>query len=357
VTPSRTFSFSEAPVLHIRLEDMDILLFTAQIMNNLRLATAAGVCLGLTAMISGSTAESWMSFGHAITTGDRGHLVSVLEERKLPMRFTWVACHPNCRGWVAAVGVVMGDTVNEFDAFAREHELFGATIVLNSSGGSVNDAIALGRRWRDLEMLTTVGVSIEADGSGTYIAPQAYCESMCVFLLLSGTVRYVPNGAHVRVHQIWLGDRAHDAKAAIYSAHDLTIVERDIGRLAKYTFEMGGSGDLLLLSLSVPPWSDLYELSAIEMRSTNLVTAYSVLEVRLPNGGMTAAEGATVESMEYRVQREPMGSRRAVMSIKNTEGMPPVSGNPASSATHSIPPADRTTLSSPRGRMPSLEEK
>ena len=40
------------------------------------------------------------------------------------------------------------------------------------------------------------------------MAPVAYCESMCVFLLLSGKTRYVPETAHVRVHQIWMGDRA-----------------------------------------------------------------------------------------------------------------------------------------------------
>src|SRR6202012_5993718 len=80
------------------------------------------------------------------------------------------------------------------------------------------------------------------------------------------------DGAHVRVHQIWMGDRADDAKAASYSAQDLMIVERDIGRLAKYTFDMGGAGDLLSLSLSVPPWEDLHELSREELRLTNLVT-------------------------------------------------------------------------------------
>jgi len=100
----------------------------------------------------------------------------------------------------------------------------------------------------------------------------AYCESICVFLLLSGETRYVPETAHVRVHQIWMGDRANDAKAAVYSADDLVIVERDIGRLAKYTFDMGGTGDLLLLSLNVPPWEDLHELSQEELRLTNLVT-------------------------------------------------------------------------------------
>jgi hypothetical protein len=61
-------------------------------------------------------------------------------------------------------------------------------------------------------------------------------------------------------------------KAAIYSADNLMIVERDIGRLAKYTFDMGGPGDLLLLSLNVPPWEDLHELSREELRLTNLVT-------------------------------------------------------------------------------------
>ena len=109
--------------------------------------------------------------------------------------------------------------------------------------------------------------------------PEAYCESMCVFLLLSGKTRYVPEAAHVRVHQIWMGDRADDARAASYTAQDMMIVERDIGRLAKYTFDMGGAGDLLSLSLSVPPWEDLHELSPAELRLTNLVTTDAVAEV------------------------------------------------------------------------------
>jgi hypothetical protein len=57
------------------------------------------------------------------------------------------------------------------------------------------------------------------------------------------------------------------------------IVERDIGRLAKYTFEMGGAGDLLALSLNVPPWEELHELSREELRLTNLVTTDAVAEV------------------------------------------------------------------------------
>ena len=76
-----------------------------------------------------------------------------------------------------------------------------------------------------------------------------------------------------------MGDRADDAKAASYTAQDLMIVERDIGRLAKYTFDMGGAGDLLSLALSVPPWEDLHELSRGELRLTNLVTTDAVADV------------------------------------------------------------------------------
>ena len=212
-----------------------------------------------------------------------------LEERKLPMRFKWVGCQPNCRGWVSAVGIVTADTPKDFDEFAEGRQLDGVTIVLDSSGGSVNDAIALGRRWRGLGALTTVGISLEnrtAQGGRAGIMPEAYCESMCVFLLLSGKVRYVPEQAHVRVHQIWMGDRAEDAEASTYTAQDMMIVERDIGRLAKYTFDMGGTGDLLSLSLNVPPWDDLHEFSPQELQLTGLVTTDAVADV-LPERRVT----------------------------------------------------------------------
>ena len=220
--------------------------------------------------------------------GGLAHAGGTLEERKLPMQFSWVGCQPHCGGWISAVGIVTAESPKDFDDFAQGRDLHGTTVVLDSSGGSVNDSIALGRRFRKLGLMTTVGTSVRnhgAQGDRGAVDPEAYCESMCVFLLLSGKSRYVPETAHVRVHQIWMGDRADDARAASYSAEDLMIVERDIGRLAKYTFEMGGGGDLLALSLSVPPWEELHELSRDELRLTNLVTTDAVAEVLPPTGG------------------------------------------------------------------------
>ena len=255
-----------------------------------------------------TTTRAWMLLGAAggyvamvglvAMLGGSAHAGVALEERKLPMKFSWVACQPNCRGWVSAVGIVTAETPRDFDDFARERQLKGETVVLDSSGGSVNDAIALGRRFRELGMLTTVGVSVlthSARGERAHVSPEAYCESMCVFLLLSGKSRYVPEQAHVRVHQIWMGDRADNARAASYSADDLMIVERDIGRLAKYTFDMGGTGDLLALSLSVPPWEDLHELSREELRLTNLITTDMVAKLGSPNAAVVELTPKSVQ--------------------------------------------------------------
>jgi hypothetical protein len=156
-------------------------------------------------------------------------------------------------------------------------------------------------------------------GPRASVAPEAYCESMCVFLLLAGKTRYVPETARVRVHQIWMGDRAEDAKAASYSAQDLMIVERDIGRLAKFTFDMGGTGDLLSLALSVPPWEDLHELSRAELRLTNLVTTDFVTDV-LPRDeqAMPMAE-AKPKAMQDRFVSAPADDDAHAQPVKATK--------------------------------------
>src|SRR5215471_3621338 len=110
-------------------------------------------------MLLSAAAHCIALLGLVATLDGSAHAGDAHELRKMPMKFSWVACKPNCRGWVSAVGIVTADTPTDFDEFARGRQLGGATIVLDSSGGSVNDSIALGRRWRDLGALTTVGIA------------------------------------------------------------------------------------------------------------------------------------------------------------------------------------------------------
>jgi hypothetical protein len=219
--------------------------------------------------------------------------------RALPMQFElWTegparACGDNCRTWVSASGAITADTPRDFEAFAGKHKLNGVIVAFDSDGGSVLGALALGREIRRAGMITTVGKTIDlasTDGGQrrARLLPRAYCESMCAFVLLAGVERRVPAEARVMVHQIWLGDRRDDPTAANYSAEDLVVVQRDIGRLAQYTVEMGGGINLLETALRIPPWEPMRLLSREELRGMKIVTA--------DDTGVEASSGASASS-------------------------------------------------------------
>lgn len=226
------------------------------------------------------------------------------QARNLPMNFEVrregpaETCGKDCRTWVSAVGVITADTPRDFAKFVQGKDLRGIMIALDSEGGSVHGAMALGRAIRALDMTTTVSRTVvlpNKDGKDqrARLLPRAECESMCAFVLLAGTKRFVPPQAHVRVHQIWLGDRRDDATAANYSAEDLVLVQRDIGRLAKYTVEMDGSIDLLEMALRIPPWEPMRGLSNAELRRMGLSNTDELLDRSASETVTTSAPSST----------------------------------------------------------------
>jgi hypothetical protein len=211
-------------------------------------------------------------------------------------------CGRHCRLLVVARGAITADTPVEFKTFAdnvaKGRKLNGALVVLESDGGSVHGAIRLGREMRALRLDTTVGHVIDLGGQGVQgknaqdlirarISPRANCESMCTFVLLAGVHRTVPREARVMVHQIWLGDRRSDPTAASYSAEDLVLVQRDIGRLARYTRDMGASIEVLDMALRIPPWEPMYRLSHAEIERARVATSKD----DQPQAGTVAATG------------------------------------------------------------------
>jgi len=230
--------------------------------------------------------------------------VAAPDSRALPMQFDiWTegpaqACGAACRTWVSAAGAITSDTPKDFEAFAKKNKIDNLTIALDSDGGSVLGALALGREIRKLGMTTTVGKTVDlasTDGGKkrAKLQARAYCESMCAFVLLAGVQRRVPAEARVMVHQIWLGDRRDDPTAANYSAEDLVVVQRDIGRLARYTVEMGGGVDLLEIALKIPPWEPMRLLSREELRTMQVETAGDAPEVNSGTAaGSALASGA-----------------------------------------------------------------
>ena len=208
-------------------------------------------------------------------------------DRTLPMRFDLrqqgpaETCGDKCATWIFASGAITADSQRHFKQFMQGRRLRDAIVVLDSDGGSVHGAMALGREIRKLAFSTTVGRVIDdgngvSDGKRSALSPRGDCESMCAFVLLGGVKRLVPPQARVMVHQIWLGDRREDPTAATYSAEDLVLVQRDIGKLARYTAEMGASVDLLDLALRIPPWEPLHVMTRDEIRTTGLATGDTI---------------------------------------------------------------------------------
>jgi hypothetical protein len=215
------------------------------------------------------------------------------DDKPAPMRFEWrlegptEQCGAHCRTWISATGVITEDTARAFEAFARANKVRGARLVLDSEGGSVLSAMALGRAIRNFEMTTTVGRTtlLPPDGTNALratISHNASCESMCAFILLAGTRRYVPTEARVLVHQIWLGAKSKRARETSYTADELQLVQRDVGRLVRYTAEMGGSMELIETALRVPPWEPMHRLNTDELRRMKITTVDHLFEQDAP---------------------------------------------------------------------------
>ena len=261
-------------------------------------------------------------------------------ENSSPMRFRLFAdgaaeaCRTGCRPLIAASGMITTDTPRQFIAFVRDNALqaaqgvqAGATVVLESDGGSVLGALDLGRAIRRFGFATTVGRVVEHRAAnltkyGETIA-RADCQSMCSFVLLGGVQRHVPPDARVLVHQIWLGDRREDAVAANYTAEDLVVVQRDIGAILQYTAEMGGDVELVALSLKVPPWEPMRTLTREELRRTKLD-----LDAEIPTAPAVAKTAAGPTLADEGTLQAPINGRGWVATMR--------AGQPMLARTHPL---------------------
>jgi hypothetical protein len=268
------------------------------------------------------------------------------------MRFEWVregpadVCGDRCRDWIAATGPITADSARDFDFFTDVRNVRGATIVLDSGGGSVLASLELGRRVRQLGMITTVGRTVKlpvqgAESQRAKLSPRGECASMCVFVLLGGVQRKVPAEARILVHQIWPGGKRYDASAETYTAEEMVRIQRDVGRIARYTVEMGGDIELFELAMRIPPWEKLRALTAPELRRMRLQTNDTVAEAptsgavtaaranpaqpaRAPENGWVAVEAATqrtlVRSHPLTIEGDEVGRFELSLSCSDKAG-------------------------------------
>lgn len=108
-------------------------------------------------------------------------------------------------------------------------------VSLDSSGGSVSDALAIGR-------------AIRGAGYDTIVESGAVCLSACPYLLAGGVERRSADGAVIGVHQHYFGENT--ILPAFMAIRDL---QRAQASVLDYLSEMGIDLRLMSLALRTPP--------------------------------------------------------------------------------------------------------
>lgn len=142
------------------------------------------------------------------------------------------------------------------ERFATEIEARGEyvkTVLLDSPGGAVGDALAISKLIREKKL-------------GTKVASGALCASSCPIIMAGGVVREAEKGAVIGVHQIFNGSREK-----LSAERAMSEAQRTTADVSRHLEEMGIKSGVWLHALETPP-DRLYYLTAEEMKEFALTT-------------------------------------------------------------------------------------
>jgi hypothetical protein len=178
-------------------------------------------------------------------TGDQAIL-------RQPMSFTLAA-----GGVLEATGTIdQGASQRLAEELASRGE-YVKMVSLNSPGGSVQDAMAMGKLLREQKKSTEV-----IDG--------ALCASSCPLLFAGGEQRLAGAQAAIGVHQFYAVTGGTSPRAP-GPAEAMSDAQMTTARISRYLDELGIDPALWLHAMDTPPQS-LYYLSADELKKYKLAT-------------------------------------------------------------------------------------
>lgn len=125
---------------------------------------------------------------------------------------------------------------------------------LDSPGGSVHDALAIGRAIRDR-------------GYDTVVEKGALCASSCPLVFAGGVSRTAAEGATLGVHQVFAAETTQQSAASAMAGAQATTA-----LIQRYLAEMDVDPVLWTYAMETPP-NRLYYLSVDEMRDMRLTGA------------------------------------------------------------------------------------
>jgi hypothetical protein len=156
-------------------------------------------------------------------------------------------------GRLIATGTITPGISEAFAAEIAKRGDYVRTVVLNSPGGSVVDALAMGRLIRERNFAT----EIEAG---------QYCASSCPLVFAGGIERRTGDRAVIGVHQV-----AAMGSAAGLPRDEMNVAQNISARCQRYLADMGVNLQVWVHAMETPH-DKLFVFKPDELKSLNLVT-------------------------------------------------------------------------------------
>jgi hypothetical protein len=172
-------------------------------------------------------------------------------------------------GRLNAVGTIGAGTAKTFADEIAKRGSYVKTIVLHSPGGSVADALEMGRL-------------IRQKGFNTAVETGRYCASSCPLLFAGGVERYAGDKAMVGVHQVF-----SIPQVGVAAADSSETVQRVAAECQRYLRDMGVDLEVWMRAMETPR-DALYYFKQDELFSLKLATQRG--DARTPPAAVSSAK-------------------------------------------------------------------
>ena len=190
-----------------------------------------------------------------ILPGSESPLMPGISKRPTPeMVASRMAFFAAPNGDVSAVGRIEPGTAGDFDKFLEQAGTTAKTVWFLSPGGSVTDAISIGR-------------SIRKHALNTAVADEGYCASSCPLAFAGGVERHAGRNALIGVHQIYAVPQGTE------TWHDGISTAQEISaRCEEHLAAMGVDPSTWIKAMRTPK-ERLYVFRPEELKTLKLTTA------------------------------------------------------------------------------------
>lgn len=193
-----------------------------------------------------------------------------------PMQIYEASNGGNCIGcsWIAAEGTFVKGTADLFENFFDNYTYDCPEVVINSKGGNLIEALAVGNILRRSNCSITIGRTFVDTENANYHDNDFYgeCYSACAFAFLGGIRREIGDNAKYGVHQHYNLESILSPLSDTLNALEISASHIVSGILVAYVMDMGADPLLVSLALMTPFVGDMHILSKNELKKLKIIT-------------------------------------------------------------------------------------